>query len=156
MNEVVCGDCLEVMGRIVSGTVDLVVTSPPYNMLGLPGGLRQRGVGLWRRGPLQEGYDGHDDRMDPAEYIEWQRACLGEMMRVLSDDGAVFYNHKWRIRDGLLDDRSAIVRGFPVRQVIVWHRGNGINFNPGYFLPTYEVVYLIAKPGFGWFRARAG
>ena len=24
----------------------------------------------------------------------------------------------------------------------------GINFNPGYFLPTYEVIYLIAKPKF--------
>ncbi len=27
-------------------------------------------------------------------------------------------------------------------------RNGGINFNSGYFLPTYEVIYLIAKPRF--------
>ena len=49
---------------------------------------------------------------------------------------------------GVLQDRSDIVAGFPVRQVIIWKRKGGFNFNPGYFLPTYEVIYLIAKPGF--------
>ena len=38
--------------------------------------------------------------------------------------------------------------GFPVRQIIIWQREGGINFNPGYFLPTYEVIYLICKPSF--------
>ena len=67
------------------------------------------------------------------------------MMRVLAEDGAIFYNHKWRVQGGLLQDRADIVEGFPVRQVIIWQRNGGINFNPGYFLPTYEVIYLIAK-----------
>ena len=48
----------------------------------------------------------------------------------------------------LLQDRQDIVAGFPVRQVIIWHRSGGINFNPGYFLPNYEVIYLIAKKDF--------
>ena len=47
-----------------------------------------------------------------------------------------------------MQDRADIVDGFPVRQVIIWQRNGGINFNPGYFLPTYEVIYLIAKPKF--------
>ncbi len=33
-------------------------------------------------------------------------------------------------------------------QIIIWKRKGGINFNPGYFLPIYEVIYLIAKPKF--------
>ena len=49
---------------------------------------------------------------------------------------------------GLLQHRSDIVDGFPVRQIIIWHRKGGINFNPGYFLPSYEVIYLIAKNNF--------
>ena len=40
------------------------------------------------------------------------------------------------------------MKGFPVRQIIIWRRKGGINFNPGYFLPTYEVIYMIAKPKF--------
>jgi len=82
------------------------------------------------------------------EYVAWQRRCLESMMRVLADDGAIFYNHKWRVQGGLLQDRREIIDGFPVRQVIVWRRSGGINFNPGYFLPTYEVIYLICKPEF--------
>lgn len=69
-------------------------------------------------------------------------------MDVLREDGAIFYNHKWRVQDGLLQDRSDIVKGFPVRQIIIWKRRGGLNFNSGYFLPSYEVVYLIAKSDF--------
>jgi modification methylase len=86
--------------------------------------------------------------MPNEKYAAWQRSVLTECMRVLKDDGAVFYNHKWRVQAGLLQDRQDIVAGFPVRQIIIWRRKGGINFNRGYFLPTYEVIYLIAKPGF--------
>ena len=82
------------------------------------------------------------------DYVLWQRSCLKEMMRLLKSDGAIFYNHKWRVQGGLHQDRSDIVEGFPVRQILIWHRAGGINFNPGYFLPNYEVIYLITKPEF--------
>lgn len=70
------------------------------------------------------------------------------MLRIIPEHGAIFYNHKWRVQNGLLQDRHDIVSGFPVRQIIIWRRKGGINFNPGYFLPTYEVIYLIAKSEF--------
>ena len=82
------------------------------------------------------------------EYVAWQRDCLSEMFRLIKNDGAIFYNHKWRVQAGLLQDRQDIVSGFPVRQIIIWKRKGGINFNKGYFLPTYEVIYLICKPEF--------
>ena len=69
-------------------------------------------------------------------------------MRLLRPDGAIFYNQKWRVQKGLLQDRQDIVAGLPVRQLIIWHRSGGINFNPGYFLPNYEVIHLIAKKDF--------
>jgi modification methylase len=52
------------------------------------------------------------------------------------------------VQGGLLQDRQDIVGGFPVRQIVIWRRKGGLNFNAGYFLPTYEVIYLIAKPKF--------
>ena len=82
------------------------------------------------------------------EYCSWQKECLTEMMRLIKNDGAIFYNHKWRVQNGLIQDRSEIVKDFPVRQIIIWKRKGGINFNSGYFLPTYEVIYLIAKKDF--------
>ena len=82
------------------------------------------------------------------KYIGWQKACVAEMYRLIKDDGAIFYNHKWRVQGGLIQDRHEIVQDFPVRQIIIWKRKGGINFNPGYFLPTYEVIYLIPKKNF--------
>ena len=111
--------------------------------------MRNGNGGLWENAALLKGYAGdYGDDMPHPQYVAWQRACLTAMMRVLKDDGAVFYNHKWRVQDGLLQDRHEIVEGFPVRQIIIWQRAGGINFNLSYFLPTYEVIYLICNKNF--------
>lgn len=129
--------------------IKVIVTSPPYNIKNSAGnGLKNCNGGKWPKAALQNGYDGHGDCMPHDEYVEWQRECLREMMRLLMPDGAIFYNHKWRVQHGIMQDRSDIMSGFPVRQIIIWQRSGGINFNPGYFLPNYEVLYLIAKPDF--------
>ncbi len=143
------GDCIELMDQIPEKSVDLIVTSPPYNIKNSTGnGLKNGSGGKWPQAELIKGYANYNDAMPHEEYVAWQRHCLSAMMRVLREDGAIFYNHKWRVQGGLLQDRADIVGEFPVRQIIIWQRNGGINFNPGYFLPTYEVIYLIAKPKF--------
>ncbi len=150
LNKVHCGDCIELMDKMPANSVDLVVTSPPYNLRNSTGnGMKDGRGGKWKNAALINGYEAaeYDDNMPNDEYVAWQRKCLESMMRVLKDDGAIFYNHKWRVQGGLLQDRADIVSGFPVRQIIIWKRDGGINFNPGYFLPTYEVIYLILQKG---------
>lgn len=149
INKIICGDVLEIMRQIPDGSVDLVVTSPPYNLKNSTGnGMKDGRGGKWANAALQNGYTHHNDSMPHEEYVKWQIDCLNEMMRVIPENGAIFYNHKWRVQDGLLQDRQDIVNGFPVRQIIIWRRKGGLNFNAGYFLPTYEVIYLIAKSKF--------
>ncbi len=149
VNNIICGDIINVIRQIPNESIDLVVTSPPYNIKNSTGnGLKDGRGGKWANAALQNGYSHYEDCMPHNEYVKWQRDCLSEMMRVIKDEGAIFYNHKWRVQGGLLQDRSDIVNGFPVRQIIIWKRKGGLNFNPGYFLPTYEVIYLIAKPNF--------
>lgn len=149
INTIVCGDTLEIMRRMPDACIDLVVTSPPYNLKNSTGnGMKDGRGGKWKNAALVNGYSHHTDNLPHDEYVAWQRNCLSEMVRLLKKDGAIFYNHKWRVQDGMLQDRQDIVAGFPVRQIIIWKRKGGINFNPGYFLPTYEVIYLIAKPDF--------
>lgn len=149
INKIICGDVIKTMKQIPDNAVDLVVTSPPYNLKNSTGnGMKDGRGGKWANASLQKGYSHHDDCMPHKEYVKWQRDCLKEMMRVIPDNGAIFYNHKWRVQGGLLQDREDIIHGFPVRQIIIWKRKGGLNFNRGYFLPTYEVIYLIAKPKF--------
>lgn len=149
LNKIICGDAIGVMKEIPSGVVDLVITSPPYNIKNSTGnGLKDGRGGKWANAGLQKGYSHYDDCMPHEEYVKWQRSCLTEMLRIIPESGAIFYNHKWRVQAGLLQDRQDIVDGFPVRQIIIWKRKGGLNFNAGYFLPTYEVIYLIAKQKF--------
>ena len=148
-NQIICGDAVEEMKKIPSNSIDIIVTSPPYNLKNSTGnGMKDGRGGKWANAALQNGYSNYNDNMPHEKYVKWQRDCLSEMLRIIPDDGAIFYNHKWRVQGGLLQDRADIVLGFPVRQIIIWKRSGGINFNAGYFLPTYEVIYLIAKPKF--------
>jgi len=149
-NKIVNGDALDIMKTIPRESIDLIVTSPPYNIRNSSGG-GFRGTseaGKWKSADLINGYSDHTDDMSHDEYVEWQQACLREMYRIIPDNGAIFYNHKWRVQNGLIQDRNDIIAGFPLRQIIIWQRSGGINFNEGYFLPTYEVIYLICKPDF--------
>lgn len=149
INKFICGDTVDVMKKIPNGSIELVVTSPPYNLKNSTGnGMKNGRGGKWSNAALINGYSHYNDNIPHNEYVKWQRSCLTEMFRIIPENGAIFYNHKWRVQAGLLQNRNDIVSGFPVRQIIIWRRKGGINFNPGYFLPTYEVIYLIAKPKF--------
>lgn len=149
INKIITGDSLKVMRQIPDGSVDAIITSPPYNLKNSTGnGMKDGRGGKWANAALIDGYSDHDDNMPYDEYVAWQRHCLTEMLRIIPDEGVIFYNHKWRVQAGLLQDRREIIEGFPVRQIIIWKRAGGINFNAGYFLPTYEVIYMITKPKF--------
>lgn len=147
--EIIEGDALAVMQGMPSESVPLIITSPPYNILNSVGnGLKNGGGGNWPNAALAGGYGLHTDNMPRAEYVNWQRSCLTEMLRLIPEDGAIFYNVKERVQEGLRETPESIVAGFPVRQRITWKRAGSNNHNAGAFLPNAEIIYFIAKHKF--------
>lgn len=146
------GNCIPLMRKLPPKSIDVIVTSPPYNLRNTTGAWAKSKQGKykenWSKSALKIGYDGSTDDMPHEEYALWQRQCLTAMLRLIKPTGVIFYNHKWRVQNGLLQDRQDIVQGFPIRQIIIWKRKGGVNFNAGYFLPTYEVIYMIAGEDF--------
>ena len=141
------GDCREILPAL--GKVDAIVTSPPYNMRGGLGTAMGHTKSLWSGSPdLADGYGIHGDDMPVAEYEEWQRDILRACWRALSDEGAIFYNHKPRPRQGSLWMPLVLGPELPLRQIIIWDRGNGFNFSPSHFMPMHEWVILWAKDAF--------
>src|SRR4029077_268645 len=65
-------DCVEGMATLPSEHVDLVVTSPPYNL-----GVR---------------YQKYSDRQDRQTYLEWCEKWAAEVRRVLRPTGSFFLN----------------------------------------------------------------
>ena len=149
-NKIICGDSLEIMKQMPNESVDSIITSPAYNLsIRRTFGNTSKWKGKSNNSKLQSvGYDIHNDYMPEPEYIDWQKSILKECFRLIKNDGAIFYNHRWRVQKGLLQQRPEIVEGLPVRQIIIWKKAGGVNFSAGFFLPTYEVIYMITKPKF--------
>ena len=80
LNKIIHSDCLEVMRAMPDKCIDVVITSPPYNLLTSSGnGLKKNTtVGKWKNAAIKNGYEEHDDNMPYAEYIAWQRECVAE------------------------------------------------------------------------------
>jgi site-specific DNA-methyltransferase (adenine-specific) len=76
-NRIIQGDCVVEMGKLPESTVDLVVTSPPYN------------VGI--------DYDSHDDRMTMEDYWEFTEQWLSRAFRLLKDDGRIAVNIPYEV-----------------------------------------------------------
>lgn len=142
-------DCANVLPTLPAGSIEIAVTSPPYNLgegMEDKGGLRVGHVGSkWGRDKLRRGYGAHDDAMPYQEYVAWQRGVLDQLWRICS--GAIYYNHKPRLVKRQLRTPLEIVH-LPVRQVIIWDRGSGFNCMGGAYMPVCEWIVLCAKPEF--------
>lgn len=160
------GDCRDVLPALPAASIDLVFTSPPYNLGNTTGGgfpdrfghyrkstgLSGRGGGgKWGGGELARGYGAHDDSMPHPAYVAWQGQIIEACWRLLTDKGAIFYNHKPRVLDGQLVPPTeyvpAALREF-IRQEIIWKRSGGINFSPAFYLPMHERIIVIARRDF--------
>lgn len=81
-HKLACGDCLDVLPTLAPGSVDAVVTSPPYGM--------QRA----------DEYGG----IPEADYPAWAVELFSRMRGALATDGSVLFNIRENIRDGEISD----------------------------------------------------
>jgi len=156
------GDSLDVARTLGLGSVDCIVTSPPYF------GLRDYG---------SEGQYGLED--SPAEYVETMRALFSELRRSLADDGTLWLNIgdsyssgsrktyadtgkaagrigsgrpesslpgknllgiPWRVAFALQDD------GWVLRNAIIWHKPNAMPESVTDRLSCrYEPFFMFSK-----------
>jgi modification methylase len=132
-NTVIQGDCLEVMKDIPDKIIDMVLTSPPYNL----GNTHHTG------GKRHKAYS---DNLPEEEYQQQQKCFLDECYRILKDDGSIIYNHKNRIKGGIqITPYEWILKTqFIVKQEIVWFNGSQ-NFDKIRFYPMTERIYWLAK-----------
>ena len=142
-------DCLTTLSKIQDNSIDLVVTSPPYNK-GYYSKIPQNAI--WGGAGID--YDSYNDCVEPNKYEETQRQVLKELLRVIKPTGSIFYNHKDIINDGHIV-HPKFVYDFPVHQVLVWNRTNSPMISTRYFLPVTEYFFWIVKDSKQFFFDRA-
>ena len=80
INKIINKDCLEALPLLCSDSVNLVVTSPPYN------------VDLGNNKFKKDSYDIYDDNKSYDDFIFWLENVFKEIYRILKDDGRVCIN----------------------------------------------------------------
>lgn len=76
------GDCLELMREMKGNSVNIVLTSPPYNTGRNHGSMENHEVR----------YDIYLENRNINEYSEWTIGLFNEFDRILKKDGVVLYN----------------------------------------------------------------
>ena len=136
------GDCLEYMRSMKTGSVDCIVTSPPFNLMSQYSNKSQMKQSI----PEKRLSAWYFDNMPEKEYQLWQIEILKEMTRVCN--GVVFYNHQVRYawgRKGEWYHPVHWLNGFTVWCEIIWNRGKGISGAKRPVLAEQR-IYMIGKP----------
>jgi DNA modification methylase len=140
LNKIYNEDCLETLCKMQNESVDLIVTSPPYNKNHWIKNKKKTKGSFIRT--IE--YSTYSDNLPQEEYIDWQKKIISECQRVLKPNGSIFYNHI-DIMSNHLTIHPSFVYDFPLKQIIVWDKCGTPKIDKTYFLPFTEWIFWIKK-----------
>ncbi|KTW17133.1 DNA-methyltransferase [Sphingomonas sanguinis] len=127
--KIVHGDSLDVLDTVVDGSVQLVITSPPYN--------------------IGKSYE-KDTKMSLDDYIEWLRPIIEKICIKVADGGSVCWQTGNFVRDGeifpldIFFYQLFIKCGFKLRNRIIWRFNFGLHAS-NRFSGRYETILWFTK-----------
>jgi site-specific DNA-methyltransferase (adenine-specific)/modification methylase len=118
--KVICGDCLTELKKFDDNSVDLTVTSPPYNMR-----TRVRNgeyTTRERSEHFSKKYKYFDDALSIDDYYKFHKSVLKELLRVSK---TIFWNVS--IVTGSKEAIFKIIGDFSknIKDIIIWDKGHG-------------------------------
>lgn len=136
---IVTGDCLEVLATLAAESIDVVVTSPPYN------------IGM--------AYRSYADKRPRADYLAWLARVGEAIARVMKPEGSFFLNVGATNTDPWIaaDVAGAFRDGFTLQNHIIWVKSISVGEDTiGHFKPissprflnqNHESVFHFTKSG---------
>lgn len=121
------GDCLQFIKEIPDKSIQLIVTSPPYN-IGKP----------------------YEKRLMLEEYVKQQRQVIEKCVRILKDEGSICWEVGNYVDDGEIIPLDILLynifkeNGLKLRNRIIWHFGHGLHCSRR-FSGRYEVILWFTK-----------
>ncbi len=138
LNQILDGDCIEIMNSLPAGSVDLIFADPPYN-LQLKGDLHR---------PDNSKVDAVDDHWDQfssfAVYDKFTREWLAAAKRLLKPNGAIWvigsYHNIFRVGSVLQD------QGYWLLNDVVWRKTNPMpNFRGKRLTNAHETLIWASR-----------
>ncbi|MDD2542646.1 MAG: site-specific DNA-methyltransferase [Desulfuromonadaceae bacterium] len=121
------GECLDLLKTIPNGSIQLVVTSPPYNI----------------------GKE-YEKKLNLKKYIDQQAAVITECVRALSDQGSICWQVGNYVDDGAIIPLDTVLYpifndlGLKMRNRIIWHFEHGLHCSKR-FSGRYETIIWFTK-----------
>ena len=128
---------LDTMKRMPNNFVDLVITSPPYNII--------------RPNSTDRGYDVYKDGISNDEYISWTLDIFKGFNNVLKKNGIVLYNMSYGTENTILMSLvvADLIRNsdFTLADIIVWKKKTATPNNVSHNKLTriVEYVYVFCR-----------
>ena len=114
-------DCLKVLPTIPENSINLIITSPPYN------------IGM--------NYNKYNDKRN--DYIEWLTSVFDECCRILKDNGNLFINLSSSKSEPFISYKIAEKIKWKLQNNIIWAKAIEIDgYVRGYSTPTLSKRYL--------------
>ena len=138
LNQILDGDCVEVMNALPAGSVDLIFADPPYN-------LQLKGELLRPDNSLVDAVDDHWDQFTSfATYDTFTREWLAAAKRLLKPNGAIWvigsYHNVFRLGTALQD------QGFWLLNDVVWRKSNPMpNFKGKRLTNAHETLIWAGR-----------
>jgi DNA modification methylase len=121
INRIICGDCIEVLGKIGEPFADLIFADPPFNI-----GYK---------------YDRYYDKVKKKNYIAWTKEWMGVCKGVLKPHGSFYI--------AIGDDYAANVKiigddlGLVMRNWIIWHYTFGQQTKSKFARAHTHIFYFV-------------
>lgn len=121
-------DCFNVLGEMTDGSVDLIVTDPPYGM---------------DYDPDSRTGKGRFGKIIGDKNLAWLDDFVDEAFRVLKPDSAMFIFCSWHKVDIF---KQSLERKFKVKNMLVWVKNvHGLGDLKGSFSPKHELCFYVQK-----------
>ena len=128
MINLMLGDCLDRMKEIQDGSIDMVLTDPPY---GMDFQSNRRVVNV------------KFAKIANDNSLEWVDVFISECHKVMSDNSVLYFFCSWH---NIYYFKRAIERKFKLKNMIVWVKNNhGSGDLKGGYAPQHELVFYACK-----------
>ena len=147
-------DNIQAMRLIPDGSVDTIITSPPFNKAGMYRSVTGKcltvrqtpSTGSWHHGVP---YQNYLDDLDEVRYQELQVEFLKECYRILKPRGLLFYHHAHRVAGGTEHGEEHLLNfqraGLNLHQTVYWDQSGSVNYNEGRLTSVIETIYLLNR-----------
>jgi site-specific DNA-methyltransferase (adenine-specific) len=137
INKIYCESNLETMAKMPNNFLNLIVTSPPYN--------------ITRNSSLTERYDSYEDNKTDLEYINYTINLFKEFDRVLKTNSIVLYNMSYGNENPniMILTIADLIRNtnFTLADIIIWKKQsatpNSVSHNK--LTRICEYVFILCR-----------